>query len=107
MPLSCLILQRERHQLLFAAKRPYCVEVYSVSLIVSFPLQNHSQAHDPQHHGLQPRMLTQHNGHISYAWYVPSDTPNDILFAVEIALSASVEFRIISHVIIAFCQESF
>ena len=71
----------------------------------SFSLQHNHYTHNPQHHRLQPRMLTQHNRHISHRRHITPHTADEIFLSVKKALTLGIELRVVCDVIVALCQE--
>jgi hypothetical protein len=78
--------------------------LYIVQLCL-LALEHDRQSHYPQHNGLQPRMLAQHDGDISYCRNVASNAANDVFFPIQVALACSVEFCVIRNIVVAFRQE--
>lgn len=70
-----------------------------------FPLQYDHQPHQPQCHRLQPRMLREHDRNISNKRNVSHNTANHIISSIQIILAPSVQFRIISRIIISLGQQ--
>lgn len=47
-----------------------------------FPLQYDHQTHNPKEDRLEPRMLTEHNSHISHHRHIPPHAANNILLTM-------------------------
>jgi hypothetical protein len=77
----------------------------AVCLDFSFSLQYHHNAHDSQHHRLQPWVLAEHDGHVTHSGDVSSYTANDVFFLGQVALAACVKFCVVCDIVVAFCEE--
>lgn len=77
----------------------------SLYTFLLLPLENNRQAHERQHHSLEPRIFGQQNSNVTHKGNVTDHTSYDICLAVQEVLASSVEFGIVCCVVVAFCEE--
>jgi hypothetical protein len=75
--------------------------------LLAILLQQNSDSHQSKHHRLQPRVFAQHDCDVSYSRHIPPDTPYDVLFPIQVFLSACVELGVISDIVVALCKKLF
>ena len=69
-----------------------------------FSLQHNQQPHYPEHDRLQPRMFRQQDGHVANKGDIRKHAPDDVP-PLQVVLSPSVQFRVVSGVVVAFGQD--
>jgi hypothetical protein len=58
-------------------------DTLSAPFALLLSLENDRQAHERQHHSLEPRILSQQNSNVSHKGNVTDHTTHDIFFAVQ------------------------
>jgi hypothetical protein len=66
--------------------------------------QDDRDAHQPQHEEFEPGMLAQSYRYVSHSRDVSPDTAYNVFFSVQVSLASSVEFGVVSNVVVAFCE---
>lgn len=71
----------------------------------SFPLEDDRQAHERQHHSLEPRVLGQQDGNVAHERNVADYAANNICLAVQEVLTSGVELGVVCCIVVTLGQE--